>query len=632
LFLDILTNYARSCAVLSTHIAVNDEIVVNRPSGTSHKLAKVTDITLYGLILSFGALQFGLAQRATDFFRGDTIYFELARSIIREGFYGFNSKPETLLPPGFPVILAGICVTVGCSYLVLVRSMAVFATLGLIASYQLLRREQGRVVAVVSCLLLGSSPIFFEFTTRMVFSDLPYMFTSMLALVLALRLDTAKNPPGRTFLWLLCGLLIGGSLLIRSSGIALLVGLLLWLAVSRFAEREVRLRRLRTFAPLLLMGLFVGILWMQWAVRHEVLQWPMVGGYPQPYVAQLSVKNGNYPELGTASLSDILPRVTQNLVNRAGALSALLTRMEYINPAWFSPAVFGPVLLILVGVGSSIWHGGGNWPVWYFLIHEAMYLLWPWNFEMRFFLPVAPLACLYLWRGGKVLLDMASRKPREVGVWSFLLSLFLGVCAAIQSWNSSGMQLKLATAFWALLAVVSFWIARNDMWQVRIGISRSLSQSRTIWGKSVSLLTVVSVFIVIALVGVGLVQQLRIGRDNLTFDVTRQRSYPDIEAAQWIGAHTASTVMVMARQIDVVYHYSRRNVLWFPPLSNPHLLMDGIRNHEVKFVIVTSRKVSYWLPPDQDCFEPLVSSYPRAFELVHEGPQFRIFEVVSEFS
>jgi hypothetical protein len=68
---------------------------------------------------------------------------------------------------------------------------------------------------------------------------------------------------------------------------------------------------------------------MQWAVRHEVLQWPMVGGYPQLYVAQLSVKNGNYPGLGAASLSDIPPRVTKNVANRAGALSELLTRTEF---------------------------------------------------------------------------------------------------------------------------------------------------------------------------------------------------------------------------------------------------------------------------------------------------------------
>lgn len=68
---------------------------LNSDNRTSHKLATATDLIVYGLILSFGALQFGLAQRAPDFFRGDTIYIELAQSIMSEGFYGFNSKPET---------------------------------------------------------------------------------------------------------------------------------------------------------------------------------------------------------------------------------------------------------------------------------------------------------------------------------------------------------------------------------------------------------------------------------------------------------------------------------------------------------------------------------------------------------
>src|SRR5262249_48219043 len=223
----------------------------------------------------------------------------------------------------------------------LIRSITVFATLGLIASYELLRREEGRTVAATSCLLLASSPILFEFATQMVFSDLPYFFTTMMALLTAVQLEAAKNPRGRAVLWLMCGLSTVASLLIRSSGIALLGGLFAWLIVSRFAERQVRLRRLRTFVPLLLVGLFIEILWLQWAARNEVLQWPMVGGYPQPYFAQLSVKIGNYPELGTASLSDILSRVMHNLADRAATLLELLTRAEWVNPAWFSPAVLG---------------------------------------------------------------------------------------------------------------------------------------------------------------------------------------------------------------------------------------------------------------------------------------------------
>lgn len=617
-----------------TSIAAGRELVSNCRGGNSQRRMAI-DITVYGLIVGLGALQFGLAQRSDDFFRGDTTYFELARSIIEKGSYEFNFKPETMLPPGFPAILALICVTVSCSYLVLVRSMAVFATLGLAASYELLRREQGRVVAIVSCLLLGSSPMLFEFATGMVFSDLPYFFTSMATLLLATRLDTERSFQARIVLRLLCGVLLVGSLLIRSSGIALLAGLFAWLTVSRFAKREVRLRRLRTFVPLLLAGLFVEILWMQWAARHEVLQWPMVGGYPQPYIAQLSVKNANHPELGTASVSDIPSRVANNLGERGAALTKLLARKEYINPAWFSPAVFGPVLLILVGVGSSIWRGGGNWPVWYFVIHEAMYLLWPWNFEIRLFLPVALLACLYLWRGGKVLLGVASKKPRAVGAWSLPLSVILGVYAGAAAWNSGSVQPTLAAIFWALVAIVSVWIAWKGSDQSRVGFAPLLSMlgvRMSIGSKSLTVSQLGSIVLVAAVVAVGLVQQLSMGRDNLTFDVTKQRSYPDIEAAQWIGAHTASATVVMARQLDVVYHYSRRRVVWFPPSSNPQLLMDGIRKHKVEFVIVTSREVSYWLPPDQDCFEPLVSSYPRAFRLVHKGSQFRIFEVGSDLS
>jgi len=617
-----------------THIAVDDEVILNRQSGNSHRSLTATDIFVYGLILSLGALQFGLSQRSDDFFTGDTIYFELARSIIEQGFYGFDFKPETLLPPGFPLILASLCVTFGCTYAVLIRSMAVFATLGFIASYELLRREEGRTVAAVFCLLLASSPILFSFSTRWVFSDLAYFFTSMLVLLLAVQLDTAKNPRGRAILWLLCGSLLVGSLLLRSSGIALLLGLFGWLTVSRFAEREVRLRRLRTFVPLLLIGLFVEILWMQWAARNEVLQWPMVGGYPQPYFAQLSVKNGNYPELGKASLSEIPLRIQQNLADRAVALASLLSRKEYISSAWYSPLVIGPVFLILLGVGCSMWRGKGGLPEWYFVIHEAIYLLWPWNFVMRFFLPVAPLACLYLWRGGKAFLSLPSRIPRMLGAWSLPLWVVLGVYAGTSAWNSGNVQASFAAIFWAVVATVCAWTLWTGSYRAP-AFAPLLSLSAvvvSIRGKSLTLLQVVGMGAVTALVGLGIARQLDAGRDNLAFDVTKQVSYPDIEAAQWIHTHAASTTVVMARQVDVVYHYSRQKVVWFPPVSDPQVLMDGIRRYKVEFVVVTNKKFSYWLPSEQDCFERLFRTYATAFRLVEEQSQFRIFQVVSDFS
>src|SRR5262245_51794975 len=138
---------------------------------------------------------------------------------------------------------------------------------------------------------------------------------------------------------------------------------------------------------------------------------------------------------------------------------------------------------------------------------------------------------------------------------------------------------------------------------------------------------VAGLVVLLALIGEGLVQEVRLGRANLAFVVTEQE-FPDIEPAQWIETHTAPTVVVMARQMDVVYHYSRRQVVWFPPLSNPQVLREGIRKHKVAFIIVSARQHSYWLPPEQECFRPLLTAYPETFQLVHEGHYAQIWAVV----
>jgi hypothetical protein len=140
----------------TTYIAADNAAVLNHQT-TSHKLVITTDLIVYGLILAIGALEFASWQRTDDFYKGDATYFELAYALITEGFYGFNFKPETLLPPGFAMILASICVTIGCSYSILIRSIPIFASLGLMVTYQLLRVEQGRTIAGLKITLLAQT-------------------------------------------------------------------------------------------------------------------------------------------------------------------------------------------------------------------------------------------------------------------------------------------------------------------------------------------------------------------------------------------------------------------------------------------------------------------------------------------
>src|SRR5262249_17021579 len=155
-------------------------------------------------------------------------------------------------------------------------------------------------------------------------------------------------------------------------------------------------------------------------------------------------------------------------------------------------------------------------------------------------------------------------------MWSFPLSVLLGVCASAWGWGSGSVQPKIAALFWTLASIVAVWMAWTDSHQLSAALNLLRSRSRmtiTVRGKSLTLSQFVGTVTVATLVGLGIVLQLSVGRDNLTFDLTKQRSYPDIEAAKWIHDHTASTAVVMARQFHIVYHYTRRKVVWFPPLS-----------------------------------------------------------------
>jgi hypothetical protein len=563
-----------------------------------------------------GALPFFLYPRAGDLI-SDATYYELARSLADDGWYGYNSRTETMLPPGFPAVIALLRFCFGDGYAVFIRSMAVFATLALLATYALFRREVGRGPAAAICLLVGSSPVLFDFSTRLLFSDLPYLFTSTLALLAARQLDGAATRRARAALWLSVAGLLACSLLLRSAAVTLLGALAAWLAFSA-AVRYVDLRaRLRAFLPLLALAVAIQGAWMAWAAAHEKLVWPL-GGYPGSYTSQIELKAGNHPELGKASLADIPARVEENVVaHSAGLLRVVLRRLSplWCDYTWYSPLIVGTVMLILLGLSRSPWVTGSGLLQWYFVCHEAMYLLWPWDLEIRFLLPAVPLACVYLWRGGCALADLLRREPRKTAAALLALSALMGLYPAYLV--ISGQGGKKALVIWAAVAVCSAAVA--GLRGPRAYLASALSRPRVLGAAAAA--------VVATLVGIGVAMDVRSGLDNLNFDVKQADHYPDIEAGQWVASHTASDAVVLARKEDLVYHFSSRKVIWFPPSSDPKLLMDGIAKYHVDWVVVVEREDSYFLPADDACFARLEETYPGAFRLVHRGPNNRIYQV-----
>jgi hypothetical protein len=584
--------------------------------------------------VAVGALQFFYYNRTADFLHEDVFYADAARSLIHHGFYGIDGHPETNQPPGLPAILAMLCLAGGCSHTLFLRAMAVFETLGFLASYELLRRQAPRIVAAAICLLLISSGPYFSFATREVFPCYPYFFTTMSALLVAQQLEKAASPRSRIAWGALLAALCAASLMIASAAIALLGAMVIRIGVTFFRDRRLAAARVRALLPALLVGVAVQGLWMH--RQPAPLEWS-IPGYPRPYLSQLMLKNGNDPELGMATLRDIPVRLVNNAVDHSELLADLLLH-RWINDAWMSVAIMGPLLLILLGWAYSVWQTGGGLHDWYFAGYEFIYLLWPWHLEPRFFFPVAPLACLYLWRGLQALGFLARDKARLLGA----ASLPVAVILTISAWHwmqgsgitrhmlHGGLQENLSFLTWLLSALAGAWmvwaasawlapVAPLLRWWSQPNVARRISRLH-IWQVLVGVGT-------IGPIGMGLMGQLEIGRDNVDLNSVVNLVPPDAKAGMWIGSHTDTNAVVMARHVPTAYHYSGRRVVWFPPTSNPQLLMEGIRRLKVDYVVVVHRHYSYYLPPDDDCFAPLLAAYPEAFGLVFQTPEFRVFLV-----
>ncbi|MCC7153450.1 MAG: glycosyltransferase family 39 protein [Bryobacterales bacterium] len=580
------------------------------------------DLSVYVSLLALGALQLALSGWTRDFTQ-DPYYYELARSFLTHTGYGFNSRPEPMVPPGFPALLAVMMVAFGQSYAVLIRLMAFFATFGLIAAYELLKRKEGRVIAAVVCVLLASSPSWFEFSTRSLFSDMPYFLTSMLFLLAAARLASTATRGRQAVVWVLCAALLAASVLLRSTGIALAGGVLGWLSVSMYRERRWDRRLVALFVPLAVVGAVTEMSWLLWAEKHPVTMWP-VHGFQESYVAQLKLKNGNDPELGFATWRDVAKRPLENEDDMATSMVALYLH-KAVAPAWYSPTTVIPLVLLAAGLASSFRGTGGTMAEWYFVCYQFLYLFWPWNFELRFQLPVAPLAALYMWRGAGLLWSWTRRIPRRAGTSGLLVAGSGLLSSVIWGWRIEHPPVMACIAVWvvvAALGAVVLWGGPDLMrWLWRVAES-----TVAVRGIAVSGARAAGGVAVVVLLTAGVWRQALAGVENLR---AAPEMDPSVEAAEWIRGHSPAGAVVMARWEARVYHYSGHRVIWFPASTDAQLLMAGIRRNNIRLIVVTDADEghSYWKPSDGECFRTLVRAYPALFHTVHMGAHEQVYEL-----
>jgi hypothetical protein len=386
------------------------------------------------------------------------------------------------------------------------------------------------------------------------------------------------------------------------------------------------------FLPAILLGILTQFAWMHRGSNPP--DWPLPG-YPESYVSQLKLKLGNYPELGFASATDVVKRVRTNVGERAAVLSETLTG-HWIHRSYSSLAIAIPLLLAVAGLTDSLIETGGkDILAWYFMGFESIYILWPWQFEFRFLFPSMPLACLFIYRGAKKTALWTRLHPRRVAVCLLPICALLCAVALRNSWATgpswdAGVQSKLSAACWFVGLLFAVWMIYRN----RLPIVLSQLPERPAFSKQISMGPVSLTFLqagaavlVALLVARAISKDIPITRANLAFEEERFGRLPDVAAANWIREHTDPQAIVAARHVPLVFHYAQRRVVWFAPIAEPQVLMEGIRRLKIRYVIVVDRDFSYYLPPDEVCFDTMQGVYPNAFHLLAQLGQARIYEV-----
>jgi hypothetical protein len=426
--------------------------------------------------------------------------------------------------------------------------------------------------------------------------------------------------------------------MIASAGIALLAAIVVKIAATYLRDRRLAFKYMKTYAAVLLVGIVAQGLWAH--RKPAPLEWSLPG-YPRPYLQQLFLKSGNEPELGYATWRDVGARIKTNLQDETAMFVGLFSS-HWINVAWWSVVIAGPLFLILLGWGYSVWRARGDaLQEWFFAGYQFIYVLWPWKMEVRFFLPAVPLACLYLWKGIQALGVLVKSRPVLLGIIWMPISVILAAKSIVWLWHDplvvhitkSGLQQEVSLAAWLLSGIVAAWLVRRgSKWPAPLA-SLLERQRQKIAPFDIDPKRSLKFGCTLAIAGLavaGLTNDLQIGRQNRDDNSAVNRVGPDVKAAMWIRLHTDSLDVITARHVPLVFHYSQRKVIWFAPIVRPQVMMEGFRRLGVRYVIVIDRDYSYYLPPDEVCFEMVQRAYPDAFHLVAQLGQARIYKVIPE--
>ncbi|MDH4211804.1 MAG: hypothetical protein OEV79_10210 [candidate division WOR-3 bacterium] len=309
---------------------------------------------------------------------GDNVVYVILSQSICSGkgykdLYLPGEPPHTQYPFGFPLMLVPFVLMFGANIVIL--KLVVLLT-GLGALYFMVKICEKLFKDSLHFLIASyvSIPIMITYN-HWILSEMPFVFLSLAAVYLLMNAE--DNREIFNYLAFMCSIY---AVFIRTAGIALIIGIILWLLLKR------RYKQLVIFLILFL------LVFIPWQMRTAGVD--RSGGY----VEQLLAKNPYQMELGRINALGFLERIWENILYYAFK----------VLPSALLPVLHADILLIIVGAFFTILVTLGfitrikRYAVFdvYFVFAVIVILAWPkvWSSD-RFLMTILPILVIYIYSG-----------------------------------------------------------------------------------------------------------------------------------------------------------------------------------------------------------------------------------------
>jgi len=347
------------------------------------------------------------------------LYVGLGRSLATGNGYVLDGTPHTKYPPGLPLLLSGLIRVGGPeSYGLFHAALAVALLAAVVLAYGVARQlDCPPAVALAVAAAIGLSQTLFDLSIRYLRTEPLFLALSLGAL---LALWRCQKPGAGWGSALLAAALVVAATLTRLAGVTLLVVPALAL-LRRGADARLRARA----ALVLLAGAVVVLAWQQRAaaVAREHPGAPDYGAEffaAEPRDLTKTVRLDMPPLDGPA----LARRVAGNLDVMARAMAVLLTNVDRAGARL--PVGVLALGLVLAGLGVLSLRRGASperrQAGAYVGATLVLYLLWPFNQQERFYVPLLPLLLIAAGAGALALLDAARAAWQRPGARSLLLA------------------------------------------------------------------------------------------------------------------------------------------------------------------------------------------------------------------